>query len=89
MKIVHNEKATLLLSDNTTAIEKALNNLLERHNILRNENIPNEEQVINEQDHIINNQEDEEFYEIDPDEGSEEGIQNDENFDTDRAERND
>jgi len=88
MKIVFNKKETLLLSDNTINIEKALNSLLERHNIVRNENIPNEEQVINEQDHILNNQEDEEFYEIDTND-EEEGIQNDENFDTDRAERND
>lgn len=88
MKIVYNKKETLLLSDNTINIEKALNSLLERHNIVRNENIPNEEQVINEQDHILNNQEDEEFYEIDTND-EEEGIQNDENFDTDRAERND
>ena len=66
-------------------IDIAINNLLKRDNILRNENIPNEEQVINEQEHILNNQEDDEFYQNEnPEEDNqEEGIQNDENLDTD------
>lgn len=66
-------------------IDIAINNLLKRDNILRNENIPNEEQVINEQEHILTNQEDDEFYQNEnPEEDNqEEGIQNDENLDTD------
>lgn len=66
-------------------IDIAINNLLKKDNILRNENIPNEEQVINEQEHILNNQEDDEFYQNEnPEEDNkEEGIQNDENLDTD------
>jgi len=66
-------------------IDIAINNLLKKDNILRNENIPNEEQVINEQEHILNNQEDDEFYknENPEEESKEEGIQNDENLDTD------
>ena len=65
-------------------IDIAINNLLKKDNILRNENIPNEEQVINEEEHIINNQEDDEFYKNEnTEEAPEEGIQNDENLDED------
>lgn len=66
-------------------IDIAINNLLKKDSIFRNENIPKEEQVINEQDHILNNQEDDEFYQNEnPEEDNkEDGIQNDENLDTD------